>query len=225
MLIELEDSVTETILKGNAGDIVALDNLLATSFNGHHGIQVSQNTAKALLASNKLSLRSNSVLQRCLNSYAQTFHFYKSLKTRISIHGSTNGQLIEKLDLTRWRAQLQNFYHVGLQPTVLLAENLTDSELYFYAARHFAISNNFSPELVSASCRGGGGTTIVDELQNITNTKREFVICITDSDRRSPNCGLNETSRQCAAIIALTNWVVGHSALNSENLKTFFLKM
>lgn len=72
-----------------------------------------------------------------------------------------------------------------IQPPTLLCENLNDSQFYYKLCSY--LSGN-SENINGKNIRGGGGSTLADELENIVLHNDSFCLAIVDSDEKYPNC-------------------------------------
>ncbi len=119
-----------------------------------------------------------------------------------------------------WVVAAQHLARKNLTTTVLLAESAVDVAMYVEAARHYGITNGHPGTTVFRTTpRGGGGAAVSNELQGIVDDQEQVCVCITDSDRYSPNCEPGTTARACCDIANASSWLVEHMTTSARELE------
>ena len=213
MIIEFND----TILKKDPEDPIIRQSIEAAAiaaWRGHHFIFGSRSVLEFISLVSGLTIESKSVIEKCLKNYSTEASHLKSISQRVEI--CCVEQHPVKAD-GKWILPIEHLVD-GISPTVLLTENLTDAALYKHAAAHYSLDQK-SHLVFKVSCRGGGGSTTVDALKSIIEERREWVICVTDSDKSCPLSPLGAVANQCGEEVANSQWVARHEIIKGRTLE------
>ncbi|WP_286867787.1 MULTISPECIES: hypothetical protein [unclassified Herbaspirillum] len=213
MIIEFNDS----ILERNSDDPVirqAVESAAIETWRGNHFIFGSRKTLEFLASISGLTAESKSIIEKCLGNYATSAAFLKSIPIRVEI---CCRQTYTSKREDRWILPVERLTH-GISPTVLLTENLTDAYLYDFAAKHYALISEGGTSF-KVSCRGGGGSTTPDCLKAIIAEAREWVLCLTDSDKSSPQAPFGNVSIRCEEEASEARWIAKHNSIPGKTLE------
>lgn len=217
MIIELDDQFHGINFEEDADSRDALDSICISVSRGQHFISCSRGLIMQLEGERALSITSRGVLSDVRKAYSYTSQMLKDMRFRILV--SPVGGGIEKLSAHRWLIPASHIARNGIQSTVLLTENSNDADIYIHAAKHYKLSTGFSESEINIRPRNGNGAGISQELDRINRAASEFCLCITDSDRISPNSTLGEIATACKRIEAGSQWVVKHDASISREIE------
>jgi hypothetical protein len=128
------------------------------------------------------------------------------------------GHVERSADGTKWQIPLAIVGAIGLRRVTLLTENINDAMLLLHAGHHFKLSAGLGACSVVAETRGGGGSGIAHEFEMLVKARRQFCLCITDSDRNCERDGETPTSIKCTGF-ATSSWVVSHIALLEREIE------
>ena len=195
-------------------DAMAIEKVAHCAFDGSH----------VVLA------ESPQVIQRLLSAPQGTFGsvtkaVFQKLAADFAFQGWLLGSDVAKVAITtpatvdqvrgRWgRAlSLADVRCMSLDPTTLLAENLVDAKVFAVAGRHYIAAKKLRGLEISAVSRGGGGSTIANELGQIVDQAERVCLAITDSDASWPGAGQSETSKKCASLTKRSSVPVEHVSI------------
>lgn len=189
-----------------------LETVLLSIARGEHALAVNFGVAKKIAMLPLSSISKATILEAGRRS---SEYIGQSRSSRYKTHIKLNGPPFKAISNSEWEISIDFISDNGMPKSALLAENLTDAEIYQYSAYHYqALSKeklNFKIVLL-----GGGGADTPKTLQNEINQKSWFVFCITDSDKLSPTDSVNQTCRDCSKIISKGDWISFHAALEER---------
>jgi hypothetical protein len=217
MLIILNDSISDLDLMADEHSCIALQNLITCSLKGEHFVTGSRAVLNWLSEQESISIHLRKKVKRIENWVAQRGDLLNVIKRKIIVDSSVNE--ITKLSENHWCVPLIHFYENGTSPSVILAESLVDVDLLYEAAIYYKFSKGIRAINIRYEPRSGGGSTIFNVLDQIKNSRREFCLCITDSDKKSPNCPQSSTSRKCESLCNDASWVVEHAELSVHEIE------
>lgn len=82
------------------------------------------------------------------------------------------------------------------QTSVLLCENQNDTNVFKIILDFYRRNNSFYSFPIRINQRGGGGSTVVQEFENIFKADENFCFCVVDSDKKHDGDSLGETSKK-----------------------------
>jgi hypothetical protein len=193
-------------------ELLGLECLLTSIARGEHAIAIKPSTA-ASLAKLPISRAARAVLQTA----GQKAPEYRSRAQRAEYrcHVELDGPLNQQRSETEWKLQINFIARFGMPKSAVLAENLTDAEIFKYSAEHYRSLSTENFDFHIALLGGGGADTPKTLLHELTQ-RNWFVFCITDSDRISPDSAINHTSRECFKITTNNSWVSSHRSLEER---------
>ncbi|EHJ14461.1 MULTISPECIES: hypothetical protein [Crocosphaera] len=199
MLIKIDVSVVQSFENSNSWPddlIIALENLALARREGKHSIIADLNTLKIIAKCSDLSKNAKISYKKILNDRPKFKAYLSHVSRYIEIIHPCN---VNKIDSNSGKDIIKlpyTFFNDSetIQKSILLCENLQDTEFYKIIAETFCkwkrlnIKPKFEPSL-------GGGNTISTVYENIQNKKKRLCLCIVDSDKLSPNSSLGSTAR------------------------------
>lgn len=217
MYIFIKDDVCGVDFNENVNASHALETLIGSGFDGVNIINANKKTIDYLLSISSLSMRSKVFLKKVKDWKPQREAYYNRIPMVVyivadSVEISNDGQ--------NWIVPLNAVTNGAFSSGVIvLGENQTDAKMLIHAARHFSVLNNLTFYNVSAVSRGGGGETILAELNAIYEYKKDAVYCFLDSDKFSPAADLSRKARQCKMKISSEKWVGKFNATISREIE------
>jgi len=213
MLFRLDDSIIAYANRGKEEERVvrvALENILGCYREGSHIVVCTP----ALCLAIKNRLFNNSTTQVwLLRSLAEEWpilsgHFGK-IGSGVEISGDVEtAQATDAGSFRLLRVPIKMFAKVGLtQPSTVLTENLDDADFLGVMARVYAAQNGLSP-ILKLNKVGGGGSTTAQQFANIQSNQCQFCLCVVDSDKKSPDGGIGDTSKAVRRIHDVSNPLV-----------------
>lgn len=201
-------------------NVSAIEKITQCAFEGAH-IVVSESTA---------------VLEHFLAAPPETFSavakaVFKKLAATFSFQGwlmesgftfalvTTVSAKEDQANQGRWILSLADIRRMSLEPTTLLAENLVDAKIFTIAGTHFARSSKLRGLEVSAIARGGGGSTIVPELEEIVARSDRVCLAMTDSDQAWPEAGRSLVAKRCDKLVEQASVPAGHNCIPVRELE------
>lgn len=213
--MQLDTSLSE-LLPSNLAALAGLESVLASSYNGEHFLTTSFNVVRSLLQL-PLSQKSRAVLSRLRSNIAGhgAFPYPNSFSLNITLAGT-----LSKISSSAWSVPITLFSNKNFPPSVVLGENLLDSEAFFYGARQAAIKSGFK-EFCNAIRDAGGGSQTAVKLESYLKANNGYCMCITDGDYRSPTYPKSAVSNACSSLVNGSNWpsfAMDFNARSIENI-------
>ncbi len=97
-----------------------------------------------------------------------------------------------------WAISLAWVADHGVPLSHVLAEDIVDAALYIHCAWHYAIITRTGMNVSLHPLNGGGTRTSEVQKSEIARMKN-FVVCVTDSDKSCPTAPPSRTSNDCAS--------------------------
>lgn len=140
------------------------------------------------------------VLKHIEHDFSEVFSTLANVHPKVIIHIADNFSLVKSVNnddiILNYNSsdEMIKFW----EPTFLISENPTDGTLYetigksFFKSKFERLSTAFN---VQIKVGNGGGGTIKKELKNEIFHNRQIVLCIVDSDRKSPMGEIGHTAQ------------------------------
>lgn len=218
MYFFLDKSLTEIDFVNQVNLHDCLENLLTSAAEGCHVVYGDLGTLRFFRSNVDFNRRSKVLLDSLINSYHSKCGAYRQLDFCITV--VKDSLSFVKNSPGKWTGPLSlcgDFSTVN--KSLLLGENLIDSRLYKFAAKHYKIKSSNNVFRIALRPDGGGGATTVERLKQIVDGKESLCICVTDSDRLSPSGAVGSTSRRCAHIADSADWPVWYRKTNPRELE------
>ncbi|VWD04061.1 hypothetical protein BLA18112_04194 [Burkholderia lata] len=218
MIIKLDDSFDAVDLESNRIARDAVEAACGAAAKGHHYVFAGRSLLKKLSNSASLSVTSRGVCRELLAGYTFLASVVRKLKYVVEV--SCGVEVVERRGATEWVIPARQIADHGIRPSILLAENSSDAEVYGHAARHFRLSEGMGSIEINIEPRNGNGAGTAGELRRISRRPSEWCLCITDSDLECPAGALGATSRGCGRVIEEEiRSVVAHVATAGRELE------
>ena len=200
MLIRIDRSIVETEIYPHSWSnetITALENLALARREGKHLIIADRETLEKIGQCKDLSKNTIVIYNKILNNVSKYKAYLSTVTLYLEIQKSCLEPSLKNINsLSIIQVPLKFFQDSEqIQKTILLCENAIDANFYEILTRVFILWKRRKVSL-SFEVRGGGGTTVKTEYDNILNEQKRFCLCLLDSDRSSPNDSLGETAKQ-----------------------------
>jgi hypothetical protein len=219
MYVWIHQSVLATRWDDDENAQHALENLLASAFEGNHFIDGDLETLRSLARLPHLSRRSTAILNKTANWKPQM----EGITARVTRILEVTGDAVTscKPGDRVWKIPLGEFKKVSMAArTLLLGENLIDCDLYKKAAEQYRCLEGLSALAVVLDTDGAGGSTIVDRYRRLMYERSRITACVVDSDRFSHHePRLKGTAEACWRISEEANWPTVFVCLESRELE------
>lgn len=219
MVLILDDRLND-ITDWTLERISAIERLAQCAFDGFHIIVATSPKVIAHLMSLPLGTFSAvaiAMLKQLQSNYAFQGALLNSGLSKLTI--TTSDAIRELPEGAFGSLSIDALKQISLEPTILLAENVVDAKIFRFAARHYIASQRLRGIDVAAIERGGGGSQIAPEFEEIVNASRVFCIAVTDSDRNCAECGQSDTSKKCEKLAARAPNLSAHIELPVRELE------
>lgn len=209
------DSSLESIDPASANMRAALEQLCYAVGRGEHALGALPATVRHLLTG-EYSPAPKAVLRKLLDSAPDILARYERAKFSVRIVAEG----LDPLRLTdfEWTIPIDWLRLNGVPASILLAENTRDADMFKIAAAQSMVVDRTGTNFQVAIANGGGADT-PRVLKGEVDSKRSFVLCITDSDRQCPAAQGNRTSVECSKIASGSDWVSSHLMLEERELE------
>lgn len=213
MLLLLAAEVSE-VEEWSLEDALAIERIAHCAFEGAHVVlaetpKVLQQLQAAPVGT--FGAVSRAVFRKLSADYAFQGWLLGSDVAKVAITSAPTVDQVSK----RWSRvlSLADIRAMSLEPTTLLAENLIDAKIFAAAGRHYISAEKLRGLEIAAVARGGGGSTIANELCEIVDRADRVCLAITDSDAAWPAASQSETSKKCDALAKKAIVPVEHKSL------------
>ncbi|MCP1290888.1 hypothetical protein NK214_11875 [Chromobacterium sp. S0633] len=198
--------------------ISAIDKLASSGFYGHHMISIENYYVADCLLSKGVGF--SAVTKAVLDNCRSKFAFYGGLK---NLPGSRYVVTSDSLGFgpLKYPNQmvLESVGFLSLEPSTIIAENVTDSAIFDVAGQHYAQYKKYKGINVRCTPRGGGGNGIKVEFNMIVQAGRELCLAITDGDQNWPGRPESDVSKGCSKIAAMNPVYCEHFRLPVRELE------
>lgn len=214
MWLVLDDSLIEVDpLDGNLR--AALEQLLYAVSRGEHALATSPNVARHLLKGD-YSPVPRTILRQALDRAPELLAFQKAARYWVRI--VADGDQVSRFSDSVWDIPIEWVRVNGVPNSCILGENTRDSQLFMNAALHYKTLNRKAFQLRIDLASGGGADT-PGVLTEAIKSRRNFLLCITDSDKKCLCAPSNRTSADCARISNDPSWVSTHVGLAEREVE------
>jgi len=221
MYLFLHDNLSECDFSSNVKAIGAIDTIFSSAFDGCHIVGGDIGTLRALKEVPGFSRRTYDVLKKAINWFPQHSNFLNTFSHGVIIENGLKDVTRSDIFFNWWRIPLEICGDIKvLGQSLLLAENMIDCDMYVHAAEHYRMERRLNSLCVQPIPRGGGGSAIKVEFAAIASSKKNFCICVTDSDVFSPRENIeSNNSNLCERIVKSTSWPVFHVSTEGRELE------
>lgn len=218
MIIALSDAFNDVDFSIDAISRAAVDTICQSVARGEHFLLANRKLAIRLSNDAALSRTTRGVMEWLRSEYTFIKGLLNGFKCRVEVC-PTAARFERQPNLQEWVIPAKHVAEFGIRPTILLAENSHDGDVYCFAAKHYMIEAKLQGVQLRIEPRNGNGAGISQELSRIAKEKIEFCLCITDSDRLAPTCEPGEIARACARVMKDSHSVIHHTFAESRELE------
>ncbi|RZI59583.1 MAG: hypothetical protein EOP37_11225 [Rubrivivax sp.] len=217
MHIRLDSSLQNVDLSSDMTACSGLECILNAVRRGEHFVFGDRKTLTHLQKSQSLSLAARRVLSHIVSNFSTFAPLSRSLSIHVVISYDERKEPVRLSD-HEWDVPLLFIGINGLAKAVLVTENLDDANLFEHAARQYATSNRIGCQIALTKL-GGGGSTTPDCLMNAVVVERNWVLCISDSDRLHPGQEKDSTAKKCEGFAAISGAVCSYWDIPSREVE------
>lgn len=223
MLIQLDDSLHESIGELTQPEWDGLINLAVAAREGHHYLIAPRSLAKALSQQMTLGLRERTLYKTLNDRYSTIAGMANQVKTTVRVTRDLVPSRIQRGTAVEITLPLSYFSSItSIQPAILLCENLDDCALIYEFVRTFAHDKRLGSIKTSLEMRSGGGSTTADVASAVLDAGKRLLLTIVDSDKESPAGALGQTASSTRRIFLDHNLTTAELIiLNGRDLENF----
>jgi hypothetical protein len=218
MIFTLSARLREAALL-DADALTGLERLAAAVFEGRHFLMLEHpGVADHLLRLGEgfFGAQTRAVLGHAKAEFSLTAQVGDALGFNVLV--IPEGQF-RRVDPDSFEVSLSALRPFTCSPTLLLAENLLDSQILMHAGRHWLTRKRVGSVRVSCICQGAGGSQIPNELANVADRRDTVVLAITDGDYRFPDATVSHASNECDSVAARSGFIVRHQVLDVREVE------
>lgn len=199
MYIYIEDDVCDIDFKNNVGLFTAFEHVINTGYEGLNIIDMSTSTYKKIIQNNIFGSIFIGKLKH-INHYNKEYYpLYENINLKIKI-SITRSTIIKEDNF--WIIPLGLIKYGYLSGVDLITEDNDDGRLLKHAVSHFQqLEKNLRSFPSSINVINGGGTNILDTLEQQIENQKTLIVCFCDSDKLSPYCNLGTTTSSCKKLV------------------------
>lgn len=180
MLIELDDSLNDIDYLNR--NLEKLKLVIDAHINGFHYLLLSKDLTKTLQRIFTHEPKYKNIITRIFIHASETGSLSEFVKKRVLIVNDIFNKFIDKdkIILIKLSKIIPN-----INESCILGENIQDAKFYKKLAEIYISRKriNYRGKL-SCTLRAGGGDTTVDSLEQISNEKNYFCLCVLDKDKK-----------------------------------------
>jgi hypothetical protein len=198
MLVLLDDSLQNALASGLRTALLHfLEDVAGAARVGRHFVVGSRQLLSGLAETSALSEVARAVFAEMEQSAPTRQGLIESVawRVRVTLGG---GLMIRQLTANRREIQVPLAQANRFSPwpsTVLLLENQMEGRWYLWLAGRYA-RRQLGGARVEMSVRGGGGSTLSQEVQAIVIRQNELCLCVVDSDVKYPGGARGSTAKK-----------------------------
>lgn len=216
MWIEVDESLVDLIPAANASQCAALDSIALSAFHGKNFLYAKRRTLD-WMCSQEISSASKSVclwLQNRLSEYSALREFVK-----VKLIVVSGGKHLNFCETGRWELPISVLEENPVASCTLLAENLTDADIYLLAAEHYKKHHKLNGVSINLIPSGGGGNQIYPSFAKFIDRRDTYCLSVTDTDKDYPGAESNDPSKNCRDIANERRWVAAHIDVPARELE------
>ena len=216
MWISLSPKLAEIDFASDLDSLAAIETIWASFSRGEH-IVFSDRKTLDHLRDIGLSIPSRGAISSVLARFSELQTLEQCQRFRVLITPSIEQPFLD--GPSSWQVPLNHFSQVALVPACILAENLRDATAYVSCATQAIKIRGPKGVKISLTKDSGGGAEISNKLLELEESRRQFVLTVTDTDKTHPNDDSCTPTKKCAATSAHSNWVIGHLELDCSEIE------
>lgn len=223
MLIQLDDSLRESLAELTQPEWDGLINLAVAAREGHHFVIAPRALAETLSRQATLGVRERTLYKALKDRYSTLAGMVNQVNFRVRVTRDSVPDRVVRGSVVEITLPLSFFSSItAIQPAILLCENLDDCDLIYEFARAFAHTARLGAIKTSLEKRPGGGSTTANVAHAILRDCKRMLVAVVDSDRESPGGALGSTAAETRRIFDSCRLATGEliilKARDLENL-------
>lgn len=213
MWITIAPEIADIDLSSNFESISAIEQIFSSSRRGEHVVFANRNTLRSLL---KIGLSSPTIanIKFIESRIPELTELEKHQQFRVIVDQSAGPSKAVIGANKVWRIPLLHFSTVAVVPSRILAENTRDAVAYIQSAHHAHKLRGLNGLRVNLTTDSGGGADTPTKLKNLIDSKREFILTVTDTDKTHPDANECAPTKKCSQLAKETDWTCDHIAIN-----------
>ena len=211
----LDDALANTDLTSTESRS-GLEQILYAVAKGEHAIAGSAMVIKAIVDKVAMSPVPQGVLRTIFNKSPTILDGANKAPFRIRIIAGVQEPM--RGSEGEWAISLAWVADHGVPLSHVLAEDIVDAELYIHCAWHYAAFTRTGMKVSLHPLNGGGTRTCEVQKSEIARMKN-FVLCVTDSDKSCPTAPLSRTSKDCASAAKESVFPTLHICLEEREIE------
>ena len=185
---------------------------------GIHFVSGQRDALRAISEMPDLDGSDRALFKRLTNNCTIDANIKENVSTFLMIVNKVEAAILMKKaqnDRTYWEAPITTFgkSEAQINQAMLLAEDLNDAIVYSHAAKLYMSDKKYNFK-ISLEQINGGGCNIHKSLECAIAKNERWCLCITDSDRISPEGDLSDSSKSCNQVIErYPHYIISHTVL------------
>ena len=211
--------VDESLFNGGSSQAMkraAIEEICVAVRRGYHYLFGTRDILSEMFEFPGITPESKAVVDGVRRSYASNAGFLRSFGFRVVVKDGIG--VSRKISDKSWEVPVSQVVEHGISPLGLLGEHSRDAELYKEAAKHFILNKKLGISL-AAIARNGNGSGTARELTSFVREMREWILCITDTDKYCPDDTLGDVAASCKKVADETGWVAIHYAIGGRSIE------
>lgn len=216
MWLEVDESLVDLYPTLNESQCAAFEAIALSVFHGKNSLFAKKRTLDWMMGQG-LSKPAKSVCLKIKNRLSEYSSLRDIIESKIIIIDSYNDVEIDEYGF--WKLPLNVLENNPVTTCALLAENLSDADIYLIAAEHYKKYKKINGLVTSLTPIGGGGNQIYPAFMRFVERKEGFCLSITDTDRDYPLAESNDTSKNCKILAEERRWIAAHMDVPARELE------
>ncbi|WP_261499140.1 hypothetical protein [Acidovorax bellezanensis] len=216
MWLEIDESLVDLYPTATASQCAALEAIALSVFHGKNSLYAKKRTLEWICAQ-QLSQAAKSVCLRIKNRLSEYASLRDFIKIKIIVVSSDRELSFNDAGL--WELPLSALENNPISTCTLLAENLSDADIYLIAAEHYRRHNKINGLITNLTPIGGGGNQIYPAFLRFVDRKETFCLSVTDTDKDYPSAESNDASKSCKALAGERRWIADHIDVPARELE------
>jgi hypothetical protein len=202
MLLVLDASLINEIESSENNNAINALNLIAHSRRlGKHIVLGNRSVVKYLATCDFLSAQSRSVYRKIYEQLPITSGYINNIHLSIEIFSGSLLEVTDKENFRVIRVPVKYFTDFSiLNKSVLLFEDMTDSDIYKIIVRYYLYRNNLGNIKIDYEPRNGGGQNTHKAFAEIQRSEQSFCLCLLDSDKKHAMAEIGSTAKSVVKI-------------------------
>ncbi len=200
MLIILDSSLIDAI-ESDIDVVHALDLIAHSRRLGKHVVLGERKVIKYLAECKLLSNSSRSIYQKIYNQLPTTKAYLDNIHIYLEISIDDVLEVVENGDVKKIRVSIKKFSDFSILDTsILLLEDMNDSNFYQIIVDYYLLSNNLSNIRIDYEPMNGGGDNTHKSFSKIQESAKRLCLCLLDNDKKAPGLDMGSTAKKVAKV-------------------------